>query len=105
MHPHMLLAQTATGAVLPQGHAITVTDLVTLVENIFTYLGEIAVVIVVGMMVWGGLMMATSGSDEAKFKKGKATLWNAIIGAVVIFGVGLIVNTVANFASSPSNVF
>lgn len=89
---------------LPGGTAITVTDIVTLIENIVNRLIEVSMVIVIGVMVWAGVTMATSDADGARYKKGKAMLFNAIIATVVILGVGVILNTIQSFVNKPTGI-
>ncbi len=71
------------------------------VVNVFI---AIAVTVAIGMIIYAGFQMATSRGDATKFGEGRKTLWNAVIGLVVIFGVGIIVRTIGNFAVSPTSI-
>lgn len=87
-----------------EGKKIGLSTLETLVEDIADTIIYIAGFIVVGYIVLAGFKMVSSRGNEAEFKKGKDMLRNAIIGALVVFGVGLIVNTIANIARDPSDI-
>jgi hypothetical protein len=105
----VFLAPSLVMAVSPvpvpiEGKKIGLSTLETLVEDIADTIIYIAGFIVVGFIVYAGLKMVMSRGDEKKFGEGKAMLKNAIIGALVVFGVGLIVNTIANIARNPSNI-
>ena len=87
-----------------RGNAITLRDIVLLVQRVMNIGIVLATLAVVAMIVYAGFTMATSRGVEANYKKGKDMLKYAIYGALVVFGVGLIVNTIANVAYDPTNV-
>jgi len=89
---------------MPAGQAITLSDIVRLISDVVNYILIVAGIIVVGVVVWSGIMMATAGADSDQFKKGKGRLINAVWGALVIFGVGVIVRTLASFAQAPTQI-
>ncbi|HUO75604.1 MAG TPA: hypothetical protein VMU12_01650 [Candidatus Paceibacterota bacterium] len=89
---------------LPAGQAISLSDIVTLISDVVNYLLILSGIVVVGVVVYAGIMMATAGSSEDRFKKGKSMLINAMWGALVIFGVGVIVRTLASFAQAPTQI-
>jgi hypothetical protein len=66
------------------------------VINIMLYIGGIAAILAI---LYGGIMYITSGGDEAKAAKGRASAINGVIGMVIILlswaimaAVGRIVN-------------
>lgn len=87
-----------------EGNAITLQNIVYLVRDIINIGIILATLAVVAMIVYSGFMMATSRGEETKYKKGKEMLKYAIYGALVVFGVGLIVNTIADVAYNPMDV-
>lgn len=89
---------------LPAGQAITLSDIVRLISDVVNYILILSGIVVVGIIVWAGIMMATSGSDSKRFDSGKNMLKNAVWGALVIFGVGVIVRTLASFAQAPTQI-
>ncbi len=88
----------------PSGQTITLTDIVRLVTDVVNVILIIAGVVVVGVIFWAGIMMATSGSNDTRYKSAKTMLKNGIIGAIVILGVGTIVRTIASFAQAPTQI-
>lgn len=67
-------------------------------------LGLLSIIALV-MFIYGGLTFLTSGGNEQKISRAKATLVWATIGIVVIFGsyslLSFIVNTIVKSASTP----
>jgi TRAP-type C4-dicarboxylate transport system permease small subunit len=86
------------------GNAITLRDIVTLVQRVMNVGIVIATLAIVAMIVYAGFKMATSRGQEKDYEAAKQTLKYAIYGALVVFGVGLIVNTIANVAYDPTRV-
>jgi RsiW-degrading membrane proteinase PrsW (M82 family) len=87
------------------GKAITITDIKTTIKSAVQTLMTVAALAVVAFIVYGGMLMAMSAGNDAKYKQGKDIIRNAIIGGVVIFGVGVIVNTIFSFTKSPTDSF
>ena len=97
------VAHAATPAPI-EGTALNVGDVVGFVEKIANYLLIVAGLLVVIYIVYGAIKMITSRGDSTAFGEGKKIVINALIGAAVIFGVGVIVNTIRNFAKEPTSV-
>lgn len=92
------LAHAATGTPL------TLEKVVTLITDALNILMGLAVTVTVAIMVYGGYQMAFSRGVQKAFDDGKATLTNAIIGLIVILGVGIIINTISDFAIDPTSI-
>jgi hypothetical protein len=86
------------------GSAVTLSSLERFINDAFTICVRVAALAVVGGLAYAGFLMATAGGNPEKFKKAKETLKQVIYGAIVIFGIGVIVNTIANFAASPTQI-
>jgi prepilin signal peptidase PulO-like enzyme (type II secretory pathway) len=95
----MELAQTIPGK------AITISDVQLLIKDIANFVITISGVIVACFIVYAGIRMVISRGDEKQFGAAKKMLYNALIGAAVIFGVGVIINTIANFAQDPTSIY
>lgn len=65
---------------------------------------RLAYVVGIGMIIYSGLKMAWSRGDPGEFGKAKTMLLYVIIGLAIMFGVGLIVDTLAEFGQDPSNI-
>jgi cytochrome bd-type quinol oxidase subunit 2 len=98
----------AQGVRVPQseveGTPITLSDIVLTVRTVVNYLLIMSGLVVTGFIVWAGILIATAHESENQRKKGMDTLKNAIIGAIIIFGVGVIANTIASFAQAPTEI-
>jgi hypothetical protein len=79
-----------------EGEGLDEESIATLLERIANFLITIALIIVVIAIVWGGILWMTAGGDDSKAAKAKSTILNGIIGAAVIFFVGIILNTLQN---------
>lgn len=97
---------TMTGIVLPvlaaeapQGVAITVDDINSLIEGIAGWIIKIALIVMVISIVAAALKIMTAGSNPKAFQEGVGWLKNAIIGSAIVLGVGVIINTVASVVS------
>jgi lysylphosphatidylglycerol synthetase-like protein (DUF2156 family) len=88
-----------------EGTAIDIKDIENLIQDVANFFLTVAGIVAVGFMVYGGVQMVTSRGNDTKFGEGKKTLTNAIIGAVVIFAVGIIINTIAQFGEDPTSIF
>ncbi|MDP3697191.1 MAG: hypothetical protein Q8R55_04145 [Candidatus Taylorbacteria bacterium] len=80
-------------------------EVVSLGARIAGFLIFSAEILAAVVVVWSGIMYMSAGSDETKVKNAKAMLKNGLIGALILFGVGVILNTVANFALDPVGYF
>ena len=97
--PSMTLAQIDDPSetdVPIEGEGLDEASIATLLERIANFLITIALIIVVIAIVWGGILWMTAGGDDSKAAKAKSTILNGIIGAAVIFFVGIILNTLQN---------
>lgn len=73
-----------------------IADLIAIVGSFFTSVGVLLAIIAI---IWSGLVYMNAGGDENKIKKAKAWFRNALLGALIVLGVGLIINTIANIIS------
>lgn len=65
------------------------------IKGLLTLLG----LVMVGMALWGGWKILTSGSEDEGQEAGKKIIINAVIGIVVIFFAWTITNLVFNILS------
>ena len=91
MGPGLVLAVDDIGS-LP-GQPITLNEIEAVIRIIVTFLIRISVVIAVGAIVVAGILYMTAG-DSGRVEKAKALLWSGVIGAAIVFGVGVILKTV-----------
>ncbi|MCX6736534.1 MAG: pilin [Candidatus Parcubacteria bacterium] len=71
----------------------TACDLLVLGQNVIDAIFYGAVLIAVGIIVWGGVVWLTSVGDPKKFATGKQMMISAITGLTIVVCAWLIVNT------------
>ena len=83
------------GSSIPGGKAITLEEILELLEtavDVFYYVSGLAVV---GVIVYSGIKYALSQGVPAKVTEAQNMLKAGIIGAFIILGIGVILNTVS----------
>ena len=94
--PVLVLAATLPVPTPPTtGQAVTLIEMENLIKRIAQFLIIVSVIIAVIFIIWGGVLYMASRGDEEAAKKGKDTIWNGVIGAAVVLGVGVILQTLA----------
>lgn len=84
---------------LPTGSALDLTKVQDIIERIANFLIIIAIVIAVIFIVWGGIRYMTSRGDKTKSDEARKMIINGVIGAAVVLGVGVILNTTAGLVT------
>jgi hypothetical protein len=69
---------------------------VTIVQYLMTFLGIIAVVVI----LWGGFQWLTAGGNESRVESAKKTIIAGIIGLIIVIAAYAIVTLVVGFASN-----
>ena len=55
-----------------------------LISGVMGFLFGVALLVCPILIIWGGFMIATSGGDQEKTKKGKQIITAAVVGLVII---------------------
>ena len=84
---------------LPPGQPITFDTLNQIIGRIARFIIILGPILAVIFIVWGGITYMAAGSDTTKVDEARARIKNGIIGAVVVLGVGVIINTIAGVIS------
>lgn len=100
----LFLAVAHTGwasqlADLPPGQPITLPEVDSLIARIAQFLLVVSVLIAIIMIVWSGITYMAAGANTTKVTEAQTRLKNAIIGAAVVMGVGVIIDTVAGIVT------
>ncbi len=82
-------------AALPPGKPITFDELDILVARVATFVMVTSVLLAIIFIVRAGVTWMMAGADTKKVDDAKAQLKSGIIGAFVVLGVGVIINTIA----------
>mgnify|MGYP003393300222 CR=1 FL=1 len=104
--PSFALAQL-TGPTNPVsgGAGVNLANLRDIITNIARFLIAISLVIAVIFIIWGGIKYMTAGSDATKAGDAKSTIFNGIIGALIVLAVGVILQTLSGFVTNIPGFF
>jgi len=86
-------------AELPSGDPISLVEVEGIIERIAQFLIVVGVIIAVIFIILAGVKYMVAGSDEAGIKKAREMLKSGIIGAAIVLGVGVIIQTVASIVT------
>lgn len=80
---------------LPEGEPITPNKISTFLNDTANFLIAAGVLGAIITIVTAGIMYFGHGFSASAVTKAKGIFWNALIGTLIILGVGVIINTVA----------
>ena len=90
---------------IPTGVPISVDNILVFAQSIGGFL-MIAGGILAGIaIILSGMVYLTAGGDPQKVKTAKGILIGGIIGTLIIFGSGVIIQTVRGLATNPFQFF
>lgn len=78
------------------GQGLTLAEIGTLIARVGSFFTTIGVLFAIIAVVVSGIMYMRAGSDTTKITNAKTWFRNALIGALIVLGVGVIINTIAN---------
>ncbi len=84
---------------LPAGQPVTFNEVDSLINQVAQFLLVISVLIAIIMIVWSGITYMAAGANTTKVTEAQARLKSTIIGAAIVLGVGVIINTVAGIVT------
>ena len=84
------------GSGLPTGQPITLDVLDYIIFRVSTFFISISAVLAVIFIIWAGVTYMYAGDDSTKVTSAQNRLKSGIIGAAIILGVGVIIQTVAS---------
>ena len=90
--PLVSLALTSPTAPIT-GTGITLQEVQDRIDQIANFLIVVSIIIAVAFIVWGAIVWMSAGGNEDRVKSGKAFVVNGIIGAAVVFAIGVILST------------
>ncbi len=77
------------------GSGVSLRDVENVIRRIAEFLIIFGVVIAVILIIWAGITYMFAGGSDEKVKLAKKRFWNGVIGAAIILGVGVILQTLA----------
>ncbi len=94
--PVLVLAANLPVPVPPTaGTPVTLNEIETLIRRIAQFLIIVSVIVAVIFIIWGGVMYMAARGNEDQATAAKTTIFNGVIGAAVVLGVGVILQTLA----------
>lgn len=104
-----LAATPAPGVIapgeIPPGSPLTVGKVEGFIRTIVGFLIGISGVILAGSMVVAGIVYTTAGQNPAQVKQAQAMFWSGVIGAFILFGVGVLIRTIQYIVTAVSTGF
>lgn len=88
-------ASIAWAQSLPPGEPITLLRIDQMIFDISTFLIRVSAVLALIFIVWSGITYMYAGEEKGKVDSAKIRLKNGVIGSLIIFGVGVILQTIA----------
>lgn len=93
------------GQTIPTGTTITSVDILDLMQRTGGFLIAAGGILATIVIVITGFMYMLAGSNQQKVTSVKSMFKAGIIGALIIFGTGIIINTVRSLATNPLGFF
>lgn len=84
------------GSNLPPGQPITLDALDYIIFRVSTFFISVSGVLALIFIVWSGITYMYAGEDTTKVQAAQARLRSGVIGAAIVFGVGVIIQTIAS---------
>ncbi len=78
------------------GAGLTLAEIGSIIAIIGSFLINIGVLLAIIAVIVSGIMYMRAGADPNKITAAKSWFKNALIGALIVIGVGVIINTIAN---------
>lgn len=95
----------AYGQTIPSGVVITPEGLLDVMQSVGGFLMIAGGILATITIIVTGIMYMLAGSDQKKVTDAKGMFRAGIIGALIIFATGIIINTVRGLASNPTQFF
>ena len=80
---------------IPGQKAFSLSELSQIIGILGRFLVAVAPVLLVISLIWSGILYMKAGGSDTKVAEAKKWFGYAIVGGLIIFGVGVIINTVA----------
>jgi len=84
---------------LPGSTGLTLAEAEDLINRIARFMIVVSVVVAVIFIIWGAVVWITAGGSEDRLKKGRGIVWNGVLGALIIFLIGVILQTISNLVA------
>jgi type IV secretory pathway VirB2 component (pilin) len=89
----------------PSGRDISVDEVLLLFQSLGGFLFTLGGILAVIVIIISGIMYFTAGGNQQKLSTAKKILVGGMLGALIIFGSGVIIGTIKGFAVDPLQFF
>ena len=79
--------------------------LIDLLQNIGGFLIVAGTVLAGIFIIWSGVVYMSAGNNSTRITSAKAIFKNGLIGAIIVFGVGVIMQTLVALMADPTGFF
>ncbi|MDO8495606.1 MAG: hypothetical protein Q7S32_03785 [bacterium] len=93
--PFVAMAALTNPTATLTGKAITLTEIEDLITGAGRFLITISIIVAVIFIIYGGIRWITARDNDDAVASAKKIIMNGIIGAIIILGVGVILQTLA----------
>ncbi|PJE51279.1 MAG: hypothetical protein COV29_00790 [Candidatus Yanofskybacteria bacterium CG10_big_fil_rev_8_21_14_0_10_36_16] len=101
--PLFVVAQVSQPAsAFANSEPIELSDLTAVIYQFTNFLIGVAPIIAVIFIVWGGITYMAAGADSERAARARSRIFHGFIGAIIIFGVGVLLSTALYFITGLS---
>ena len=86
-------------AQVPTGTPITLGEIGNLIQLIANFLIGLSLVVAVIAIAWAGISYMAAGEDTTKVGAARQKLVSALIGALIVMGIGVILSTLSGLVT------
>lgn len=81
------------------GRGLTLAELGSIIAIIGSFLTNVGVILGIIAIIVSGIIYMNAGSEPTKIKNAQTWFKNALLGSLIVLGVGVLINTIANIVS------
>jgi hypothetical protein len=104
--PFSSIAQAPPGPIqVPTGRAVSPDEILTLTQSIGGFLLVIGSILAAISIILSGFLYMSAGSNTQRLTLAKNIFKYGVIGSLIIFSAGLIINVIKGLAMDPTGFF
>lgn len=81
------------------GRGLTLIEIGSIIARVGSFLTSAGVLLAIIAVIVSGIMYMRAGAEPTKIKDAQTWFKNVLIGALIVLGVGVIINTIANIVT------
>ncbi|MEK7659368.1 MAG: hypothetical protein AAB338_01795 [Patescibacteria group bacterium] len=99
MNKFLEIAQITIPIPQVSGQGLTLAEIGTLIARVGSFLTSVGVLFAIIAVIVSGIMYMRAGAEPTKITSAQSWFKNALLGALIVLGVGVIINTIANIVT------